>query len=64
MKFLKTSYPLTGPPLFCRICAGLHHHNSPGAEVKELFKPSKDARSIVVQITKKLESLGYLFFCG
>jgi len=41
--FLKTNYPLTGPPLFCRICAGLHHHNSPGAEAKQLFKPSKDA---------------------
>ena len=58
------NYTLTLPvpraPLFCWT---LHNHNLPIDWVRELFKPSEDAGSLVVHIFLKLEMLGFCFFC-
>jgi len=48
----------------CRICAGLHHHNSPGDWARELFKPSEEAERLAVSMFKNLGSFRFLFFMG
>jgi len=39
-------------------------HNSSDDRAREVFKPSKDAESLLVRIKKTLGSYGFEFFCG
>jgi len=45
----------------CRNCPGLHHHNTRGDRVRELFKTSKDGESLVVSIFNSSKVLEFCF---
>jgi len=45
-----------------KICAGLHHHTSPGDCARELFKPSKDSESLLDLLFKNWEVLDFCSF--